>query len=254
MAIENASTTIFITWTKNLDFSNSLHGKDLINMLDHFAKQVNPFLARFEEIFNWGYFLCLAQCGYATDVIFKSRNGLEAIYKDYLERAIIYFKSDDIMTFMGRKMHPAFSGEVVSDIKKRPQGFRLKHRMKKNSIKMYDKYSVLRVETTINDHREFKVYKETSKDSLKKWVPMGKSISNLYCYSQVSESANRRYFDAGNHINGFTNASLRKALFSDAAFDDIKNRNKVTRLLPSTYCYNLFAAENFAKKQTFEGE
>jgi len=36
-----------------------------------------------------------------------------------------------------RKMHHAFSGEVVSDIKKRPQGIRIKHRMKSNSIKMY---------------------------------------------------------------------------------------------------------------------
>jgi hypothetical protein len=97
------------------------------------------------------------QCEYATDVMFKSREALQSVYKDFVDPALLSFNCEDIMTFMGRKMHPAFSGEIVSDIKKRPQGVRIKYRMKTNSIKMYDKYSVLRVETTINDPHEFKI-------------------------------------------------------------------------------------------------
>jgi hypothetical protein len=51
-----------------------------------------------------------------------------------------------------------FKGEVVSDLKGRPEGIRIKHRLNFNSIKMYDKQgSVLRVETTINDARDLKV-------------------------------------------------------------------------------------------------
>jgi len=61
---------------------------------------------------------------------------------------------------------------------------------------MYDKYSVLRIETTINDPREFKIFKESGTEQKKKWVPMGKSIANLYRYAQISEAANRRYLDA----------------------------------------------------------
>jgi len=52
---------------------------------------------------------------------------------------------------------------------------------------------------TINDPREFKVYKEVHhKDgtSSKRWVPMGKSISNLYRYAEISKSANMRYLSA----------------------------------------------------------
>lgn len=274
---------------KAQEISNSLQGKDLSNMMDHFAKEVNPFLKRMEEVFHCGYFWCLEQCEYATDVMFKSRNELESVYKDYVEHAVISFKSEDVMSFLGRKMHPAFSGEVVSDIKRRQQGFRIKHRMKKNSIKMYDKYCVLRVETTINDPKEFKVYKEAGKDKTKKWVPMGKSVSNLYRYAQVSESANRRYFDAlaladlrkenitqveklcypvkkgnrqfsgfnplsketenifialfsaGNYINGFTNAHLRKSLFPDSSSDDIKTRNKVTRLFAKLRAHKIIS-------------
>lgn len=165
-------------------------------MLNHFANEVNPFLKRLEEIFHCGYFWCLDQCEYATDVMFRSRQELQNIYKDMVKYALVSFKCEDVMTFMGRKMHHAFSGEVVSDIKKRPQGIRIKHRMKNNSIKMYDKSSVLRVEMTINNPREFKIYKESGIEKQKKWVPMGKSIANLYRYAQVSESANKRYLDA----------------------------------------------------------
>jgi len=47
-----------------------------------------------------------------------------------------------------------FCGEVTSDVIKRIEGIRVKHRVEENSIKMYDKEgSVLRIETTINDPR-----------------------------------------------------------------------------------------------------
>lgn len=45
-------------------------------------------------------------------------------------------------------MHPLL-GEVTTDLKRRLEGRRVKHRMKRNSIKMYDKDSVLRVETSM---------------------------------------------------------------------------------------------------------
>ena len=49
---------------------------------------------------------------------------------------------------------------MVSDVKQRPEGLRIKHRVNGNSVKMYDKQgSVLRVETTINDARDLKCYR-----------------------------------------------------------------------------------------------
>jgi len=41
----------------------------------------------------------------------------------------------------------------VSDVKRRVEGVRIKHRIDRNSIKGYDKGSVFRAETTINDPR-----------------------------------------------------------------------------------------------------
>ncbi|MCL6592322.1 MAG: hypothetical protein K6U80_20555 [Firmicutes bacterium] len=288
---------------KAQEISDSFYGKDLNNMLNHFAKEVNAYLSRIEEIFHHGYYWCLDQCEYATDIMFKSRKDLQNVYNDLVKHALLSFNCEDVMIFMGRKMHPAFSGEVVSDLKKRPQGFRIKHRMASNSIKMYDKYSVLRVETTINDPKNFKIFKKTGQDQVKRWVPMGKSIANLYRYAQVSQAANKRYLDAvslaeprtesiaeveqicnkvtsgkrtfsgmnpvsketeriflavmdgGNHINGFTNASVRTKLFPEAAIDDKAVRNKTTRIIAKLRAHKLIAKipHSFRYKVTPKG-
>ena len=52
---------------------------------------------------------------------------------------------------------------------------------------------------TINDPKEFKVYKEVHhKDGTAsmQWVPMGKSIANLYRYAEISKTANKRFLDS----------------------------------------------------------
>ena len=103
------------------------------------------------------------------------------------------------MILNGRKVHSNFQGEVVSDYRNRPEGWRIKHRMKSNSIKMYDKHSVLRIEMTINDPKEFKVYKKVNHNdgtTSMRWSPMGKSISNIYRYAEVSNAANFKYLES----------------------------------------------------------
>ena len=75
----------------------------------------------------------------------------------------------------------------------------MKFKLNSDSIKMYDKCSVLRVETTINNPREFKVFGTVQhRDGTEsdQWKPMGKSISNLYRYAEVSKAANQRFLDA----------------------------------------------------------
>lgn len=106
------------------------------------------------------------------------------------------------MRFLGRKLHGNFQGEVITDMKRRPQGIRVKHRMKRNSLKMYDKWSILRVETTINNPREFKVLRvvPTPEGRKRRWQPMNKGVSNLWRYAQVAAQANRRYLEALAHV------------------------------------------------------
>lgn len=76
--------------------------------------------------------------------MFKSREALEDIYPSLAGHAFYDFNCTDIFSFLGHKLHHKFQGEAVSDYRKRPEGWRIKFKMKSNSIKMYDKFSSLR--------------------------------------------------------------------------------------------------------------
>lgn len=167
-------------------------------ILDGYANQVNPFLATIGSAGFGLYYWCLDQVEIATDIMFKDRASLQGILPDLYDYSIRNFSAEDVMKFLGRKPHPLFQGEVTSDKKKRPEGVRVKHRVKRNSIKMYDKMSVLRIETTINNPRDFKVLKVSESDTgpLKKWVPMGKGVANARRMHQVGAQSNERYLAA----------------------------------------------------------
>lgn len=183
--------------------SDHLQNMDLTRKFDSLVSKYNNLLPRFEKHLGHGYFWTVFECEYATDIMFKTREDLENIFPSLVEKAFFTFKCDDIMSLFGRKLDYKFQGEVVSDARKRYQGFRIKHKMKSNQVKMYDKYSCLRIETTINDPHEFKILKETEKivdhkviTTEKHWVPMGKSIANLYRYAEVSKATNLRYINS----------------------------------------------------------
>lgn len=115
--------------------------------------------------------------------------------------------------------------------------------MKSNSIKMYDKFSCLRVEMTINDPKEFKVYKDVNhRDGTvsKEWVPMGKSIANLYRYAEVSKAANKRFLDSMQNI--IPQKSLEKEIRDVCSKKTVKGK-VVTG-------YNVWSEETFLLFET----
>ena len=193
------SFTYISDLAKAQELADKFDPKKLCRHLDAFARSINPFLDTVKNTFGQGYYWCVDQCEFATDVMFKERCFLEDIYPSLVGHAFYDFTCTDVFTFMGRRPAPRFLGEAVSDYKDRPMGCRVKFKLKSNSVKMYDKCSVLRVETTINDPREFKVYATVHHHDgteSEEWKPMGRSISNLYRYAEVSKSCNRRFLDA----------------------------------------------------------
>ena len=184
---------------KAQELADRFDSAKLCRRLDVFAKSLNPFLDTVQNTFGQGYFWCMSQCEFATDIMFKERSFLEEVYPSLVGHAFYDLSCTDVFTFMGRKPDPRFQGEAVSDYKKRPIGCRVKFKLKSNSVKMYDKCSVLRIETTINNPREFKVFgtiRHRDGTESKQWKPMGKSISNLYRYAEVSKACNQRFIDA----------------------------------------------------------
>ena len=61
-------------------------------------------------------------------------------YARLLRHATLCLRAEDVLTFLGRKLHGGFTGEILNEWKRRWPGARVKHWMKGNWIKMYDKH------------------------------------------------------------------------------------------------------------------
>jgi len=87
--------------------------------------------------------------------MFKTATGLSEPYPRLLSHSTLCFGAEEVMKFVGRKLTGRFEGEIVSDLSslacRRVGGSRIKHRVKQNWMKMYNRADlVLRVETVIN--------------------------------------------------------------------------------------------------------
>jgi hypothetical protein len=103
------------------------------------------------------------------------------------------------MRFLGKRLHGNFQGDVMTDYKERLEGIRIKHRAGANSVKVYDKFQiVLRVETTINNPRDFRVFRPIEKDPERKlaWQALRQGVADLHRRVQISQASNERYLDA----------------------------------------------------------
>jgi hypothetical protein len=181
---------------KLADSFGRLNWRKILNRL---VRQVNP-LMRERWFRGYNYYWVVDQAEFATDLIFTSRDALAGLYSRLLDHAAINFSAKDILTFLGRRFHPRFDGEVLTSCQKdRWPGARIKHRMKNNWLKMYDKFGlVLRIETVINNPREFLVRRWRTREGRREmaWCPMNKSVINLYRYREVALAANQRYLEA----------------------------------------------------------
>jgi hypothetical protein len=167
--------------------------------LNVFARLVNPILPAIRAANYGGYYWVLDQAEIATDIMFRTRPELLRVWPDLVHHAALNLSSEDVLGFLGRKLHPSLQAQVVTDTKRRPEGWRVRHRMAGNWVKVYDKASVLRVETTINNPREFRIQRlvptETGRRTWR-WCPMRKGVSDLWRNYQAGMAANHRYLDA----------------------------------------------------------
>lgn len=167
--------------------------------LNALARRVNPWLSAKARPRLWDYYWTIRQDEYATDVVFRDTQTLADIYPHLVDHAIRHFGSRDIMRFLGRRTNRRFSGESTSNVCERLEGIRIKHWVEENSIKMYDKHGcVLRIETTINSPRRFKVRRKVTRKGkrCKQWVAMRKGVADMPRRQQIARAANERYLDA----------------------------------------------------------
>jgi hypothetical protein len=164
-------------------------------LLGPLARQFNPLVG--QELREQDYYWVTDQAEYATDVLFVDRSALAGLYPRLVEHARACLSAEDVLRFLGRKLHPNFQGEVQTHVGRRVEGVRVKHGMKSNRLKMYDKAGVvLRLETTINDPTEFRVRRRQQPGGELRWQPLRKGVAWLWRYAEVSRAANGRYLEA----------------------------------------------------------
>jgi hypothetical protein len=175
------------------------------DLLDTIAHQLNPAHEDMFRGFPVQYYWSAHQSEWATDILFRDARALAGLYPKLVQHGLTTFLSPDVMRFLGRNippegtLPPRLAAEVTSDVKRRPEGVRIRHRLGENSIKMYDKQgSVLRVETTINDPAGFKVWRtpEGKPRAARDWHGLRKGIADLHRRAGVSQAANERYLEA----------------------------------------------------------
>ena len=174
-------------------------------MLNAIKAQAHPAQLPLFERRPLNYYWSAEESEWASDVMFQSASALSKVYPQLVRHGIQNLSSGQVMRFLGRKIPSGggvggnFAGQVVSDLRQRPEGVRIKHSVNANSIKMYDKQqSVLRVETTINNTREFKVYRkpEGKKNAKPSWQKMRKGVADMHRRAEVCQAANQRYLEA----------------------------------------------------------
>ncbi len=135
-------------WGKAQKMSNNLSIEKLHKRLNAFAEKYCPVYKVFKQKYHWS----IMQCEYSTDIVSKKQEALKPLYDQLIAKAIHSVKPENIITFLGKKMHGKYEGETGNNYHVRIEGSRIKHSMGKVSIKMYDKFAhILRIETIVNN-------------------------------------------------------------------------------------------------------
>jgi DNA-binding MarR family transcriptional regulator len=155
------------------------------------------------------YYWSVDESEWATDILFRSTADLQALHPRFIRHGIEVLQSRDVLRFLGQRLTAAgeipgwYRGQVATDLRGWTEGMRVKHRANRNSLKMYDKAytalgSVLRIEATVNNVHDFKVYRNKEGDTggAKDWHRLRKGIADMHRRAEVSQKATERYADS----------------------------------------------------------
>jgi hypothetical protein len=200
-------------WVANWERAQQLLDQQLrtdwAGLLQRVARRLNP---HHEELFAQlpvEYYWSAYQSEWATDVTFHRMTDLRRLFPLWLRHAILTFQSPDILKFLGKRLTASgelpggVHAEVVTSVKRRQEGARIKHWYAKNSVKAYDKAytqmgSTLRAEMTMQDPEGFKVYRrpEGKPAEPQRWYRLRKGVADLHRRAEICQKVNERYLNA----------------------------------------------------------
>jgi hypothetical protein len=166
--------------------------------LDRLLDQCHPLHREITRPLGLAYYWTVAESEYASDVMFRRRAALERIYPALVHHAVMSFGAEQVLRFLGRRDRLGVNDEVLTDRRRGPEGVRVKHWLNDNSLKFYDKGSVLRSEATINEPKDFRVWRASERDPRgpKRWRILRRSVADLPRRAHVSRAATQRHLSA----------------------------------------------------------
>ena len=197
-------------WIEDIEAAQHLLDDQLkspwTKVLNRLALGSCPALSKVLRPLRPDYYWSADETEWATDIMFTSAKSLNSIYPSLLHHAMCVSDSPSVMKYFGRRnisvsgrIKSRAPGEVLTDYRQFYEGLRVKHWLNRNSVKLYNKSgSILRIETTINHTRDFKVFRRPNDDRSKalSWQRMRKGVSDLHRRCEVSDQCNHRYGDS----------------------------------------------------------
>jgi len=207
------------------------------DLLDDLAQRVFPSM---KDILgpHLSYYWTLWQSEWATDMIFDSPSSLTRIMDSLLRHAHIIGTSSCVLRYLDRPVtmsgvpYARSNDTVVTRITQFNDGYRLRHWVDKNSVKIYNEQNNLRVETTINDPGKFKVNRHKQgqdENEPKQRLPMRKGVMDIQLRAAVSRDVNKRFMD---DLATLQEKTPIRSLFDDVAAHVIKKGRRYRGLDP----------------------
>jgi hypothetical protein len=172
-------------------------------LLNGFLPVVFPAM---EEILgpHLSYYWTLWQSEWASDLVFSSVQQLDSIMDNLLRHAHITGTSTRVLRYLDRpftkegKPYKRSTDETATRLTDFNEGVRLRHWCNRNSVKVYNEQNTLRVETTINEPGQFKVFRHKQgqdEQEPKQRLVMRKGVVDIPQRAAVSQDINNRFAD-----------------------------------------------------------
>lgn len=191
------------TWIEDLPKAQSLMDQQLQTdwtaQCEELRRAYHPLHEEIvRPLHGLSYYWTVPQSEYASDILFRDQATLDRLFPRLVHHAIMHLGSEQVMRFLGKRCDERFQGQVVSDLRRRSEGVRIKHWVNENSIKLYNCLNVLRPETTIHNPDDLRVYRapETRPDGKMAWHQLRRGVADLHRRAELSRTANERYLTA----------------------------------------------------------
>jgi hypothetical protein len=169
-------------------------------VLGELVREYHPTHAALPIFQQERYYWSAEETEWATDVVFRRAADLAQLYPAFVRHSVTDVGCQNVLHYLGRAgtVTQYREAEITTSVLTRQEGTRCKHALNGNSIKMYDKQGqMLRIETTINNPRQMKVYRPRSDGPQPEyaWQRLRKGVADLHRRTELSQASNERYLE-----------------------------------------------------------